>query len=925
MPSPWHFPQARGFVGKLAAPALIALLSACAGEESPGTGGSTAGSDQGGNVEGGGGSTSSMGGQGGGATGGNAQGGNAQGGNAQGGSAQGGAGGGTGGDGQGGSGLDPNDYPHETEENGTLAMANALPADALGFQAELPDINDIDVYSVFVPIGSTLRAQITDGMGGCPPGANVSLQIYGPDNLEIASQSGLCPLLNGNNDPDLNSIAVEGTYFIRVSTSSPVDFYVVEIEVAPPICGDGITQLGEECDDMNTVNGDGCENDCTETPVCGDGSVQTGEECDDGDTMSGDGCDSSCQLEGAFCPEAEPNNTTATATLITTCDGGAGQIGTVGDQDYYEVHVTVPGSSIRAEVTDFNPLACPTGFDSVLRLYTSGGAELGSDDQDGIDSCSLIDPGVDLFAQNLAVGTYFLRVEEYQNNATSQPYVLRISVLPPSCGDHIVQAGEECDDGNLVSGDGCDASCQLEGNFCPEVEPNNGTGTATPLAGCDGGVGAVTTIGDRDYYSIQVTVAGSSLRAETTDVNGAGCPSGTDTVIRLYNTSGTELGSDDDDGNSACSLIDPTTDGFAQNLGVGTYYVAVEEYSNDSTTPPYLLKLSLVTPGCGDHITQVGEECDDGNNVDGDGCSSTCTLEGNFCVESEPNDTFVQATALTTCDGGAGQINYISDSDWYSFQVTTAGSNARIEVVDTVGSGCPAGFDSFIRLFNSSMVQLGTDNDDGNASCSLISPATDAFATNLPVGTYYVRVEESGNDATSAPYLLLVDVVAPGCGDGFLQAGEDCDDGNTAAGDGCDATCHFEAGFCGESEPNDTLAQADDANSCNMIYARITAIGDKDWFRIDLPTAGSDLRIETYGTTGTTCPASSDTHIYLTDSAGNALVNDDDDGDGLCSLINPTVDTAAANLPAGTYYVRLEEHNNDATTAQVRLNIQILP
>jgi len=35
-----------------------------------------------------------------------------------------------------------------------------------------------------------------------------------------------------------------------------------------------------------------------------------------------------------------------------------------------------------------------------------------------------------------------------------------------------------------------------------------------------------------------------------------------------------------------------------------------------------------VTPACGDGIPQTGEQCDDGNTVDGDGCSSTCTIEG---------------------------------------------------------------------------------------------------------------------------------------------------------------------------------------------------------------------------------------------------------------------------------------------------------
>ena len=76
-------------------------------------------------------------------------------------------------------------------------------------------------------------------------------------------------------------------------------------------CGDGSveTATGEECDDGNTANGDGCASDCTteeETPpppppaepACGDGTVDDGEECDDGNTDDGDGCDGECLDEG---------------------------------------------------------------------------------------------------------------------------------------------------------------------------------------------------------------------------------------------------------------------------------------------------------------------------------------------------------------------------------------------------------------------------------------------------------------------------------------------------------------------------------------------------------------------------------------------------------------------------------------------------
>ena len=49
----------------------------------------------------------------------------------------------------------------------------------------------------------------------------------------------------------------------------------------------------EECDDGNTVEGDGCSEIC-ETEECGNGRVDSGEECDDGNTANDDGCSSIC-------------------------------------------------------------------------------------------------------------------------------------------------------------------------------------------------------------------------------------------------------------------------------------------------------------------------------------------------------------------------------------------------------------------------------------------------------------------------------------------------------------------------------------------------------------------------------------------------------------------------------------------------------
>ena len=67
-----------------------------------------------------------------------------------------------------------------------------------------------------------------------------------------------------------------------------------------PVCGDSTVDAGEQCDDGNTTNSDGCEADCTTTPPvgCGDGVVDAaaGEECDDGNNTNGDGCEANCKL-----------------------------------------------------------------------------------------------------------------------------------------------------------------------------------------------------------------------------------------------------------------------------------------------------------------------------------------------------------------------------------------------------------------------------------------------------------------------------------------------------------------------------------------------------------------------------------------------------------------------------------------------------
>jgi cysteine-rich repeat protein len=75
-----------------------------------------------------------------------------------------------------------------------------------------------------------------------------------------------------------------------------------------PVCGNGVVEPPELCDDGNLVDGDGCDSNCTPTG-CGNGIVTAGEECDDGNLVSGDCCSATCMNENhpPICDAAYPS------------------------------------------------------------------------------------------------------------------------------------------------------------------------------------------------------------------------------------------------------------------------------------------------------------------------------------------------------------------------------------------------------------------------------------------------------------------------------------------------------------------------------------------------------------------------------------------------------------------------------------------
>ncbi|MCB9649808.1 MAG: DVUA0089 family protein [Deltaproteobacteria bacterium] len=119
-----------------------------------------------------------------------------------------------------------------------------------------------------------------------------------------------------------------------------------------------------------------------------------------------------------------------------------------------------------------------------------------------------------------------------------------------------------------------------------------------------------------------------------------------------------------------------------------------------------------------------------------------------------------------------------------------------------------------------------------------------------------------------------------------------------------------------ESEPNDDAATAQVLTTSGApVVGMVSPAGDEDWYAVTVP-AGGWIRAWTDDGAGA-CPF--DTYMTLTSTDGvTRLAFDDDDGVGACSFLQPgAIDPGAANLAAGTYFVRVRAYSSSVTGTYV--------
>jgi len=226
---------------------------------------------------------------------------------------------------------------------------------------------------------------------------------------------------------------------------------------------------------------------------------------------------------------------------------------------------------------------------------------------------------------------------------TCVPTATNTCGIPAGCGNSVLDPGEECDDGNAFTGDGCSLTCRVETDWiCPNVgQP------CTSMVKCGDG-----KISGKEACDDHNTKDGDGCSADCSKVEpgwtcpapGMRCTPKCGDGVLVASESCDDGNTNSGDGCSSACVVEP---GFACPKAKEACHETVcgdkvreggeacddgnvlpgDGCSNDCKSEPVCTGTDGCKSPCGYGLKLPSEECDDGNTRSGDGCSSDCKLE----------------------------------------------------------------------------------------------------------------------------------------------------------------------------------------------------------------------------------------------------------------------------------------------------------
>ncbi|HLD63747.1 MAG TPA: DUF4215 domain-containing protein, partial [Candidatus Peribacteraceae bacterium] len=416
------------------------------------------------------------------------------------------------------------------------------------------------------------------------------------------------------------------------------------------ICGDNVVQWSEECDDGNTVNGDGCNAECY-AESCGDGTVQPPEECDDGNSNNNDSCTNACLLpRPTLSSSSRPLSTSASSAPICNNDG------ICGTEEFRTCNISTGVCGCR----DCHIDILPSSSSSSRQPSTTSSS-----------SRPPVPVGAPLYwiehPEAVVYGTLFGTSVQHECLSNQDCLFLDTpgSCYNPVCMNGICVPGTPETSPNTCEPTQCgspDSPGCAAGYVCSSTDicvpiPSSSSSSSSPSIACMNN-GDCADLADGCF--IGVCREGRCIQAAMPT-----------TFEQCYGLCGNGIinpGEECDDGNklngdscsSSCTFVETYCQKYTGCSFTDEQGLCQSGICNGERCVPMQEAQYCSTGECDNGILDRDEQCDDGNINSGDGCTPLCTVEPNYVCEGQPsacNSLLAECRADFNGDGSVGMAD----------------------------------------------------------------------------------------------------------------------------------------------------------------------------------------------------------------------------------------------------------------------------